>query len=430
MDYGGEENFELSSKRNIGKLVLTLFGVFFFLILIIFFIFYSINSSKISQRDLYKGETFELKDNESLKVRFQKEKHEVDIRILGSKSVEVSVYSEPVKKRVGINESVFFDLNNDSKNDFRAWLLGIEDYKAIIEFKRVDGIFCSPNWKCERWGDCIDGLRRRKCEDLNRCGRPDDSPDTERFCADVLERDVSEEFELSNLTNLQDLYYFNYSQNSNQSNDSNKIYSVIKGVLFLGNGSLNCSDNYGNICTDRQKCNGNWINCSDSLRCCFGECYYPNFNLSGANSSITCNKNISSFWLAAYNCTPFRMECEENVLLFGLGIVQGFESVLEIKGPVDIDRCLVYYGYGEVYINYTSEKYFDLIEQGKSSAQINFEIETLEDNHIQKYQNKNMVCKVLQKELFMFANKWKNDEAEWSRDFLGKYECEGDLVGI
>lgn len=431
MSYGGDfGNFNQRSfgpRRSRSKLFLILFAVTLFLILIIFFVAFSFNTNNVSQRDLYKGGTFELKDNESLKMKFQKEKHEIDVRILGASSVEVTVASEPITKRIKINESAFFDLTNDSKNDLRVWLLGIENYEAILEFKRIDGFYCTPDWDCGKWGDCTDGLRRRECNDLNRCGKPEETPDLERFCASVLEGDVSE-----NETEVDKLISGNVSENINQSpneslsNDTGLIY---ENGIFIGNGELTCLDNYGSICTGGQKCNGNWINSSDSLRCCFGVCYSPVFNLNGTNNSVACDKTLSSFRLAVSNCTAFEMNCIENVLVFELGIIQGFESVFEIQGYSGIN-CVFHYSYGNVFINYTSEKFSNLIEQGKSIPEINFQLDILEEEHVSKYQEKSMTCLYPKNEFLTFARAWEEGDTEWSRDILGKYNCEGSLAGL
>jgi hypothetical protein len=418
-------------KKPRSSLFLTLFAVIFFTVLVIFFISYSLNSNNVSHRDLVKGDSFDLKDNESLKVRFERERHKVNISILGANHVEITVASEPITKLIGINESVFFDLDNDSKNDLRVWLLSIENYKAEIEFKRIDGGFCSPDWECVKWGPCIDGLRKRTCEDLKRCGKPEDSPEIQKFCADVLEGDDdSQKDAVDKLEGKENVSTSNDSQDPDDPYNFNLTFDFQEKGLFIGDGELSCSENNGNNCAGGQKCDGTWINSSNSLRCCFGDCYFLDFNLTGSNSSVVCDQSLSSFRFAVSNCTPFKMDCVENVLIFELNILHGFESVLEIQGYLPGNKCSFYYGYENVFINYTAEKYLSLLSEGKSVPQINFELSTLETEHIQKYQDKNMVCEYPQNEFLDFARDWEEGKIEWNRDILGKYECTGSLSEI
>ncbi len=420
-DFGnfGKKNSKLGKSRR--SLFLTLFAVFFFLILGIFFISYSANSNNLSQGEFIRGESFNLKDNESLKVRFEKERHDISVRFLGANAVEVTVSSEPVIKNVRLNETTFFDLNNDSKNDLRVFLVEIVNYKATLEFKRVDGGYCNPNWECNTWGNCNDGLRKRECVDVMECGKSEQSPVVKRFCASVLSGDTAE-----GDLGIGDFVEANVSDDPQETNNT---YYVEKKESFVGDGGSTCLRNNASICLESQKCRGNWINSSDSLRCCFGGCYSPQFNLTGLNSSIFCDRSITSFRTAVSNCTFFKMNCVEHVLLFGLGIVQGFESVFEIQGYSNTN-CIFSYGYGDVFINYSDDKMSELIGEGKSLPQINFELETLEVEHIQKYQNKEMICYYPQSEFLSFARDWEDGKTSWSKDILGKYECSGTLAGI
>lgn len=427
------------SKRNIrgyerpgGKLFLILFTVFIFLFLGTIFLSYTLNTETLTPRDLYKGEILSLDDNDSLSFKFQKEKHKLNVTVFGYNSIDITVYSDPVTKHIKINESAFFDLNGDGKNDLRVWLKEIVYYNAIIEFKRIDGIFCSSEWDCGKWGSCVDGLRKRTCEDINRCGKQEESPILEMFCSDVI---GGEEEIIENVPEEKPVVELNNQSLTNLSNetsleDSGGLNFYNPGSdFFIGNGDLTCLGNGGEICVDNQKCQGKWLNASDSLRCCYGECYFYESALNGLNSSISCDKSKTSFRLAVYNCTPFVMDCIENILVFELGVVHGFESKFEIKGQLG-DNCLFEYSYGDVFLNYSQEEYTSLIEEGKTVGQINYELEILETEHINKFKDKTMVCEYPQDEFLIFARAWEDGDIEWSRDLLGKYDCSGDLVGL
>ncbi len=405
----------INHKRNINakhparKLFLILFSFSLFFVLGTIFISYSFNTTHISQRDLYKGEDFNLNDNDSLTLRFEKERHKINVTIFGSNSIDITVYSEPVTKHIKINETVFFDLNNDSKNDLRVWLIEIVNYNAIVEFKRVDDFYCKPEWTCSKWGGCIDGLRKRNCEDVKRCGKPETIPDLEKFCSSVLED--------SNESNQKEIDETSETESSNLSSLSDSPKE----------GELTCLENSGNPCSDLQECQGDWIISSDSLRCCFGDCYFPNIDLEG---SIICDRDITSFRLAVYNCTPFTMDCIENILVPELGIIQRFESVLKIHKYSPGNNCLFEYSYGDVFMNYTYEKYNELFDEGKTIVQIDFELGSLRTDFTNKFQDKTMTCEYPQNEFLSFARNWEDGKTEWSRDVLGKYECTGNLTGL
>jgi hypothetical protein len=414
-----------------GKLFLILFTVLFFMVLGIIFLSYSFNTKTLTQRDLYKGESLALNDNDSLSFKFEKEKHKINITLFGSNSVDVTIYSEPLTKHIKINESAFFDLNNDSKNDLRVWLKEIVNYNAMIEFKRVDEGFCVPEWDCGKWGSCIDGLRKRTCEDVSRCGRPEEAPELERFCSDLVDdEEIPEEGPVEERPEVNVSNQSNESNVSQEDNNTGLVFNNPESDFFIGNGEVTCSGNGGEVCSGSEKCQGDWINSSDSLRCCFGSCYSLQYNFDESGNSVTCDKSITSFRLAVFNCTSFVMNCVEIVLIPELGIVQRFESVFNIQGYYPGDNCLFGYGYGDVFLNYTSDKYDELFSEGNTVGQINYELDILRGDFENKFQDKSMVCKYPQNEFLEFARAWEDGNLEWDRSVLGKYECTGDLAGL
>jgi hypothetical protein len=41
---------------------------------------------------------------------------------------------------------------------------------------------CTEEWKCSRWGECVDGEQTRVCTDENNCGTEVNKPDTSKAC--------------------------------------------------------------------------------------------------------------------------------------------------------------------------------------------------------------------------------------------------------
>ncbi len=54
-------------------------------------------------------------------------------------------------------------------------------------------------------------------------------------------------------------------------------------------------------------------------------------------------------------------------------------------------------------------------------------LDSLKNQHITKYKNKEIICKYPKYEFLDFARDWEDGEIDWSRDVLGKYDCQGNL---
>lgn len=52
----------------------------------------------------------------------------------------------------------------------------------LVEKEKVWESACKSNWDCGDWGECVGGLRRRSCEDLNHCFVSTESPITVQGC--------------------------------------------------------------------------------------------------------------------------------------------------------------------------------------------------------------------------------------------------------
>jgi hypothetical protein len=71
----------------------------------------------------------------------------------------------------------------DGGSDCDSYCKIIEDEKdkhsssTLIEFNE-----CLPNWKCESWGECINGITKRKCYDANECSYEINRPIETNLC--------------------------------------------------------------------------------------------------------------------------------------------------------------------------------------------------------------------------------------------------------
>ncbi|MFA5071858.1 MAG: hypothetical protein WC511_05885 [Candidatus Pacearchaeota archaeon] len=42
--------------------------------------------------------------------------------------------------------------------------------------------FCSENWQCDDWSNCVNGTQTRTCTDIHECGTTQNKPSTEQQC--------------------------------------------------------------------------------------------------------------------------------------------------------------------------------------------------------------------------------------------------------
>ncbi|MBU0906676.1 MAG: hypothetical protein KKD18_00190 [Nanoarchaeota archaeon] len=45
---------------------------------------------------------------------------------------------------------------------------------------------CEESWQCSEWGDCVDGVQMRSCEDMNGCEIENEMPVKERGCGEEM----------------------------------------------------------------------------------------------------------------------------------------------------------------------------------------------------------------------------------------------------
>ncbi len=374
-----------TKRKKIFWLIVLLLGSF--LICILFFALFSFyNSKNISKSFLETGKKAEISENKTIKFKFGEEKHLIKVESIGLNSVDILFHSEPIKVKLFINNSNFLDLNGDGEKDIRIKLEEIKVRKAVISIKRVDGNFCIEDWKCSDWGMCIDNVKKRKCIDLNDCGKDKNLPKTQIYCI-----------------------------NEDLLNSSN---------ISFGDGQKTCIENNAVKCNESQKCNGFFINSSDSLRCCSGKCI--SFLVNESISEMNCDKRIKNFIEAAESCSNFSFECHEKVIFPVLGLIKELDHYYEILGYSN-GSCILYYEYKNFSINYSYERYYELLEAGKSPKQIEFEVISLIDRYSSIYEGKNLTCYYPKNDLIYFLNRWEDGKEQWSLDVLGRYNCTGDL---
>ena len=77
----------------------------------------------------------------------------------------------------GIKNRNCFDKNN-CKNNLSLPIL----VQSCNVNSSISELTCNPNWVCGDWTECIDGSKKRTCQDLNNCGVSIPSPELEVSC--------------------------------------------------------------------------------------------------------------------------------------------------------------------------------------------------------------------------------------------------------
>jgi hypothetical protein len=58
--------------------------------------------------------------------------------------------------------------------------------------RRIESLStCEPNWKCSNWGECVDGIVKRTCQDSNGCGVNYGKPVETKGCDELLAGKIS-----------------------------------------------------------------------------------------------------------------------------------------------------------------------------------------------------------------------------------------------
>ena len=195
MDYekAGEEyrqDFpdESSEREGMGKMIFTILGFLFFLLIVValFFAFGGPPQKSVSEKKLIEGATLDVKENNSVKMIVGDEEHNIEIGFVGLDSVDIVINSEPIYATLKIGEVKKFDLNGDGLYDLRVKLLNIDNGKVKIVIKRIEVNVCEERWQCSQWGRCIEGEKRTVCMDVNYCETEDNRPIQDEECLEIV----------------------------------------------------------------------------------------------------------------------------------------------------------------------------------------------------------------------------------------------------
>lgn len=101
--------------------------------------------------------------NQRLKFDIKGE-HYAEIREIGVDYVLISIRSNEKNVKIFLNETAFFDLDNDGKDDIAITLEGIEDEAVKLFIAHCE---CK---ECQEWSECKNGTRVRDCYKCTRNG--------------------------------------------------------------------------------------------------------------------------------------------------------------------------------------------------------------------------------------------------------------------
>lgn len=113
---------------------------------------------------------------------------------------------------------------------------------SLVDREKIWESKCKSDWKCDEWENCVDGIQKRKCEDVNKCFVSTDIPLRMRYCdgtcVENWECKWSKCSEGYTIPTCKDL------------NDCRTSYNIPQ--------KLECD--FGNECVPDVKC-GEWTNC-------------------------------------------------------------------------------------------------------------------------------------------------------------------------
>ncbi|MFH1503460.1 MAG: hypothetical protein ABIE36_02280 [Candidatus Diapherotrites archaeon] len=384
MDYSQEvERAQEISKVKTHKWIwFTVFGVLFIgIFLIIYFVL--IGSQKnISEDRLVQGSSVQIGTNNSVKLKFGDEDHNIKINFVGLDSVDLTISSDPIHLNLKINEVREIDLDNDGIADLKIKLVSITNGKATIAFKKIEKEVCLENWNCSKWGNCFNGFQRRNCIDLNSCGTIQEKPAEREVCLEIkfIENDSA------------------FDEGENDSLNNTPI--------------------------------GNWTNQTNFTR------EDPLITNNSQNTSLSnflgepifyfnCNKNISLFINASNNCTPFNIVCTSVADLFGIGVVQKTITYFELKGMQN-EKCRVYFKYENVSIYYTPQLIQILLDSAITLKEINSKLNQTNEEY--KFLiGKNSTCYYPVSNWLEVVSGWNEDSFSGSSEDVEEYNCTGSL---
>lgn len=282
MDYLQEAQLaRASSGSKTNKVLLfMIFGVLFIIVFVIVYLIFTGGDKNVSDRKMIEGSVLEVGEKDSIQFKINEEDHDITIDFVGLDSVDFTLYSEPIKINLKLNEAKEVDLNGDVIPDLRVKLVKINNKKATIAIQKMEQSICQEFWKCSEWTNCIKGVQIRDCRDLNRCGTPFNKPLEVRDCVDfgLVEdngalnntNNFSLEMQNINSSNLSISNFTNYSLTINLTNLTNTTSSlsnnptnILLNTSVIEQGIINCNtweDNYQCIIHATETCRPAFLN--------------------------------------------------------------------------------------------------------------------------------------------------------------------------
>ncbi len=179
--------FGNSGERSVSKIVFSILGFLMFIGVIagLLFVFGGLFSQAISEKELIKGETLNVQENNSVKMQVGDEEHNIEIKYVGKDSVDIIIRSNPINLSLRINEIKEVDIDGDGVTDVMVKLIQIVDGKARIAIRKIETLRCIENWKCTEWSSCEKGRHERECFDLNECSGNFGKPPENKGCLEM-----------------------------------------------------------------------------------------------------------------------------------------------------------------------------------------------------------------------------------------------------
>ncbi|MEM2173911.1 MAG: hypothetical protein QW199_00300 [Candidatus Pacearchaeota archaeon] len=107
------------------------------------------------------GECKRLAEGEAAYFIYEKVEHKIVINKINSDSVDITIYSLPIRFTIGVNQSKLVDITNDGIADIKISLDELDYERKKVSFT-VKVLKCACP-ECSEWSKCVDGKQTRTC---------------------------------------------------------------------------------------------------------------------------------------------------------------------------------------------------------------------------------------------------------------------------
>lgn len=139
---------------------------------------YSLNEDAFSL-----GSTLNVLEGDVIKFNFNNKECNLTIDSILESSIQIDVLEGFLNINLVLEETQEGDLDGDKNSDFKITLNDINNGKASIFIQKLEEKVCEENWICTYWGECINEIQKRNCDDYNNCGTFENEPLTEQECS-------------------------------------------------------------------------------------------------------------------------------------------------------------------------------------------------------------------------------------------------------